>query len=288
MRHSTCLAVTLAASSPVFASCSNTDAPAPYTDAEISLIVNTYDLQTGIHPDAITIELRSYSPWETREEFEAAELPSWNENFRVVRWPDATPVEGRWTFAADTHRGQMQFVPTRAFEDGWYAVQLRPDRLSVPRGFYNQVGPAVRDGWATARFHVGSFPLLLLSGGVGGDLTLAASEPVFAGNALRSTDIVAISVDGRPLACSSVPEGLEAGGRVGALGFNCPDPGPRASLTIEVRPLDWRTESGSTVRPCGTRGTGTWEAFTGEYIYGDRACDLEALLRAEALRAEAP
>lgn len=269
--------------------CGEGDSRPFVTEAETSLEVSVHDLETGIRPEVITIDLRTYSPWLTREEFEAGELPSWNENFRLVRWPDTTPVEGTWVFTPEPTSGEMAFAPERELEDGWYAVQIRPDRLSVRRGFNLGYQAATRDGWATARFHVGSFPLLLLSGGVshpedgrsgGGSLRFVASEPVFAGTDFRAADIVSITVGGERLTCSTVPEGAAAGERVRPLSFTCPDPGPRAALTIDVGALDWRSESGLQVRACGRSGTAHWEAFTGDYLdWAD--CDLEALLRSE-------
>ena len=65
-------------------SCSNPDAPPLIPEVETSLEVSVWDLRTGIHPEAITVGLLSYRPWWTPEEFVENELPSWNENFRVV------------------------------------------------------------------------------------------------------------------------------------------------------------------------------------------------------------
>lgn len=288
MRESTNTALSIATLAVCCVSSSGCHGPEgdPYPVEGRSLLVSVYDLETGIHPGEITIDLWTHEPWLTREEFETSELPSWSENFRLVRWPDATPVEGTWTFDWERPSAEMQFVPAVPFEEGWYAVQIRPDQLSIPRGFNLGYRTTTRDGWATVRFHVGSFPLLLVSGGVshpeggrggGGHLGFVTSEPVFAGASVRPTDIVTITVGGERLACTSIPEGVEAGARVGLVSFECPGPEERAALAIDVVDLDWTSESGSVIRPCGTHGGARWDASTGDYLEWD--CDLETLIR---------
>lgn len=277
-------------------SCSGPDDPPLFSEAETSLDVSFWDLTTDIHPEAITIRLLTYRPWWTQEEFVANELPSWNENFRVVHWPSTTPVEGTWTFTPDTHTGEMQFVPEREFQTGWYALQVRPERLSVPRGFsvYDRPSLVTRDGWVTARFHVGSFPLVGIVGGVshaeddrhigGGDFTLGAGENVLVRSPQRVRDLVTITVDGRALDCSVLPEVVPSGIVSFGLGFTCPDPGP-GTVRVELARLDWTSEDGTPLQYCGTPGTNgstTWETSTdGRFVH-----DCDAVIARAA--AEAP
>ena len=258
--------------------CSGPEVP-PFSEVETSLEVSVRDFWTGIHPEAITIRLLSYRPWWTPEEFVANELPSWNENFRVVRWPSTTAVEGTWTFTPDTNSGEMQFVPERVFQNGWYALQVRPDRLSVRRGFsvYDRPALVTREGWVTARFHVGSFPVVGINGGVahteeegrigGGDFSIGATEDVFAPSPQRVRDLVTITVEGRPLECTVVPEMVPSGGRL-SLGFTCPDPGP-GTVRVELSQLDWTTEDGTPVQYTGVDGSRIWETSTDGHFVND-------------------
>lgn len=242
-----------------------------FTEEELSLlVVDLGDLQTGVHPETITIDLRSFRPWLTHEEFEASELASWRENFRVVHWPDATPVQGTWSFDWERPSGEMQFVPARPFDDGWYALQIRPDRFAVPRGFYFGYGQVTRDGWSTARFHVGSFPLLLASGGIsepegeqigGIRADFVTTERVFARSALELREIITVTVDGRPLECNAVLTfAFTEGQRVDGPYFHCGYPGPPGVVRIELAPLDWTTSEGEPVHVCSVveEPTGPW------------------------------
>jgi hypothetical protein len=257
-----------------------------WTEAETSLVVSVRDLATGVRPDDITIDLRSYSPWLTREQFEERELPTWNESFRVVHWPDRTPLAGEWTFIAEVSSAQMRFVPERAFEEGWYALQVRLDALPVRRGYSLGFHAVDRDGWSTVRFHVGSFPMLGLAGGVshaadgiggGGDIQIGVSEPTFASSRQDMRSLFAISVDGEAQDCTMVPEAVEAGEPNQIIGVHCPDPGHPGILQVVPSRLEWQTAEGVAVQLCLPAERESWETQTG--IAFEDVCD-NTLVRA--------
>ena len=224
------------------------------------------DMRTNLPSDTpLRIEIPTLRPWLGADEFVRNELPSWHESIRVVRWPSREPMEGRWVFSSAIPVS-FTFEPSAPLPRGWYAMQVNFGTISVPResgpGVHIRNGAAgqvVIDGWNTARFHVGSFPVLTLVGGVdvprngldgGGGFRLEFSEQVTFEGDILPADPLRVTVNGLPIRCESP-------------GWTCETPPTEGTVRVELTPL---TGASLPLRYTGEGGRPVWVAQTGEWF----------------------
>ena len=237
------------------------------------------DMQTNVvRGTPLVIEIPTLRPWASVEEFEREELPSWYESIRVVRWPSREPIQGSWFFSRDypvtlTFRGSMP--------PGWYAIQVNFGTIVVPRGTAPEravqqggAGQTLHDGWTTARFHVGSFPIAALRGRVdsprnglagGGSFSLGVSEPIDFERDLAADDLVRVSVNGVPVRCGPYGAVIPAGRFLGGATWTCETPLSEGTVRAELMPL---TGASLPLRYTGQSGQPVWEGPTDEWLGG--------------------
>lgn len=187
----------------------------PMTHDDVDL--HPRDMSTGLTAEAIAfedwarVEVTAFGFAPVSDE----ELPRWEEGLRLVTWPDAAMVPGSWVFTRGTGGSStLRFQPASGtFALGWYAVQVDFDAVGADRGPANGSLPVV-DGWVTSRFHVGSLPLVRLSGTLtsmpsaegNNVLEFQASEIVPVTRPVRFAEVLQVNVNGAPHGCTAVDE----------------------------------------------------------------------------------
>lgn len=227
----------------------------------------------------LVISIPTLYPWTNAEDFAREELPSWRESMRVVRWPSREPVAGRWVFS-NALPVSFTFMPTASFPRGWYAIQVNFGTIVVPRATTSEYhllrgtsGQYLDDGWTTARFHVGSLPIVLLRGGAdvprngydgGGNFRLNFSEEITFENSISATDLLRVSVNGIPLRCDPYSTAIQGGRFLGA-SWSCETPASEGTVRAELMPLPGASLP---LRYGGESGSSVWVSQTGESFEG--------------------
>jgi hypothetical protein len=258
-------------------SCSHPmDARPPEVDTTVRML--PADFVTGQAPDVpIVIELTNIQPWQSLEDFVRDELPAWHASSRVVRWPSREPIEGRWMFS-NAFPIRLRFEPAEPLPRGWFALQVRfsdlPVRRATAPAHLFETGQAPQfldDGWATARFHVGSLPTVQIWGridpptegfeGSGGSFSLFTSEPMVLERDLPLDGLLTVTLDGDVVDCS-VPTVTRVrradGAPLGGITWTCSNVPHAGHVEVTLRPLDGA--------PVGLRyvGEGNPPRWTGE------------------------
>ncbi len=261
--------------------CSQPTSP-PAEDTTVQMVPG--DLVTNQAPDvSIVIELTNILPWQSLEEFVREELPAWTASSRVVRWPSREPIEGRWVFS-NAYPLTLRFEPAAPLPRGWFALQVRFSDLPVRRGTApgaafesGQAPQLLDDGWVTARFHVGSLPIVQLTGrvdpptegfaGSGGSFTLLTTEPIVLDRDLSLEGLLTVTLDGEVVDCPALSDTpfRRADGSPFGVSFTCSDIPHAGRVEAALRPLDGA--------PPGLRYTGegnppTWVGETARWFSG--------------------
>lgn len=254
-------------------------APIP-PDRNYSVILSVADLTTN-HPPTVPLEILITDLEVTVDEFMGGELPSWMEAARVVSWPQRTVVAGYWSFTSPEGGGLLRFVPTQPLEEGWYAMQVNFSMISVPRGIFGDMVPDVAqrgvgahtwdDGWTTSRFHVGSFPLVWVSGGIdapgdgllgGGSLRLHTTESLVLEEEIHPADLLTVLVANRPVSCIvRTPASLGAGDLFEGFLYECESIPSDGELAVSLAVPRWHASSGATVRFCAPGAVPRWTSL---------------------------
>ena len=267
----------------LLASCAETPAP---PNRYYSVVMTPGDIGTLasalIEP---SIRIHEWGPWRSVDEFMGGELPSWHESARVVSWPSREPVPGVWEFTGDGL--VLTFAAEEPLAEGWYALQVNFQTISVPRGLQGdsdsvpQVGPdAIRyvDGdWVTSRFHVGPAPFVQLIGGIslpddrhlgGGYFVLGGTPDVHLPAAVSSDGLLDVRVNGTPVHC--VPDRRdELTPDYAWADWRCDSPIEAGRVEVRLtRPLAWQSESGRSVRYATENGRAEWSMQTGQSLRG--------------------
>jgi len=255
--------------------------PGPTPLENFMVTVAPSDLTTAASPDVRpTVTLPSPRPWRGFEEFVERELPAWDENLLLVRWPSREPVAGRWVLADGFPQLTFTFEPESPLPEGWYATQIRFSGLPVERGTDASsppvlagttppnVGSTVVDGSTVARFHVGPRPVAIVWGTIarggdgGGHIELSVSEEVRLAQRLETAELLQVTVNGVPLRCPPHAERLEPGDFL-RLSWTCDEPAAEGEVVVTLRPIPGAPPElvyGSHTSPP------SWRIRTGEFI----------------------
>lgn len=207
--------------------------------------------------------------------FRDSEIPGWEGNLRVVRWPGEDLVPGTFRGESDSGMFRFRFQPDAALDDGWYAVQIDLDALPVRRTL---TGPEldVRDGWTTSRFRVGTYPIIRVLGvfqspsvesAVDSQLLFVSSELVPFSGTVRLADYLDVVVNGEPVRCGV--EGLDSPptSLLDQFVVNCPRVPEGARITMRFR--DGLFADGVVVRTIRGESPPSWTFMEGASPEGD-------------------